>query len=123
MLVVPKLSCPFPLHVVVPFRVSVRPPLRNLEVEPLSVSGPLSVVVPVPLIAPPEKVVAPLTVSESEPVSVPPDSANEDVLISSPLLKVKVPLVTDSGPTLCTVAPLLNVRLPPVTWVLDPVML
>ncbi len=76
-----------------------------------------------PLIVPPEKVVAPLTVRLSEPVSVPPESVSVDAVIASPLVKVKVPPVRDSGPTLCTVAPLLNVRLPPVTCVLDPVML
>ena len=40
------------------------------------VSPPLAFVTPVPVIVPPVQVVAPLTVSDSLPVSVPPESAS-----------------------------------------------
>src|SRR6185295_2410419 len=112
--IVPMVIAPLPLHVVVPVRFNVRPPASDLPLLVFSVSGPLIVVVPVPVIVPSVHVdvPGPLTVSVSVPPSVPPVRLSVGVVGPSPLLSVNVPPVMSNVPMLVTVTPLLNVADP-----------
>src|SRR5580704_15117184 len=89
---------------------------------PPIVSPPLAFVTPVPDIVPPVQVVAPLTVSDSLPVSVPPDSVSVLGDSAGPLpLTFSVPaLIVTEGPSVETTP--VRFTVPPLT-VMPPVTL